>query len=175
VFAGASFGVLVLAIVGAIGLSAAALPGMTFASGETFDEPMGAPPTRTPSPIATPTEAATPIPTPTETARPNADILRPGDVLLTYEELIAWAKPHEARLGDIDQWAQMSLLIMQCMASKGYWDDPRVMPAPPNTEPVPWPEGYREALGGSTGSGDAWDWQDAGCGGYAIHELGITS
>jgi len=175
VVAGASFGVLVVAIVGVIGLSAAALPGMTFSSGETFEEPIGAPSTVaiTPSPTAAPTEASTP--TPTETTRPNADILRPGDVLLTYEELIAWAKPQEARLGDVDEWAQMSLLIMQCMASKGYWDDPRVMPPALNTPPPEWPEGYREALGGSTGDGDAWDWEDAGCGGYAIHELGITT
>ncbi len=79
-------------------------------------------------------------------------------------------------MGDIEQWAQMSLIIMECMAEKGYWNDPRVMPSAPNSQPEEWPEGYREALSGTgTGTGDAWDWEDAGCGGYAIHELGITS
>jgi len=180
VFAGAGFGVLLIAIIGVVGLSAAALPGMV-PGGEATVRPAAEPASPTPSPSASgaptyaPTEAPTPASSPTDTARPNADILRPGDVLLTYEELLAWAKPQEARLGDVEQWAQWSLLIMQCMASKGYWDDPRVMPPAPNTQPPPVPEGYREALGGSTGAGDAYDWQDAGCGGWATHELGITS
>lgn len=104
----------------------------------------------------------------------RADVLQPDDVLVTRDELVDYAEGNEWRVfpEQVQEWASLGSLIVQCMADAGFWYDPRV---PPTVVNAAEPDGWRAAFGGSTGAGDSYRWQDAGCGGRAIHELGITS
>lgn len=103
------------------------------------------------------------------------DVLQPDDVLITRAQLVEYAEGNAWRVTPetADEWVSLGELTLSCMAEKGYWYDPRVPPTVVTDATLP--EGFREALGGSTGAGDAYDWRDAGCAGRAIHELGITS
>ena len=57
---------------------------------------------------------------------------------------------------------------VRCMADKGWWYDPRYRSGLASGSPE------ALALDGSTGAGDAYRWQDAGCYGLAVHETGAT-
>lgn len=104
----------------------------------------------------------------------RADVLLSDDVVVTRDELVEYAEGNAWLVSpeQVQEWASLNSLIVQCMADAGFWYDPRV---PPTVLTADEPDGWRTALGGSTGAGDAYRWEDAGCGGRAIHELGITS
>ena len=105
----------------------------------------------------------------------RADVLRADDVPVTRDELVAYAEGNAWRVApeQVQEWASIEAIVVQCMSDAGFWYDPRV---PHTVVTADEPEGWRLALAGvGTGTGDAYRWEDTGCGGRAIHELGITS
>lgn len=115
-----------------------------------------------------------PRPAPTYTRPPglNARELEEDDVIPTRDELIAFARENAWMVSaDPVEWGSWNALIVSCMAEKGFWYDPRMgMPT------ILASDEFRLALSGpGTGAADAYRWQDAGCGGWATHELGIGS
>lgn len=160
----------VLAI-GGVGLLAVGIVAGTLLAASTV-------PTYDPLPVTTqlppPDADAAPRPEPTYTRPPglNARVLEEGDVIPTRNELIAFARENAWMVsGDPVEWGSWNALIVSCMAEKGFWYDPRMgMPT------ILASDEFLLALSGpGTGAGDAYRWQDAGCGGWATHELGIGS
>lgn len=161
------FALLFVGLVGGAGMLAAATPRL---------EPL---PTVTPivpvdpdgsNPSATAPATMPPVDIP---GQRWGDVLRPDDVLVTREQLGEYARANEWRIGPNDEeWVAHSSLVIECMAEAGFWFDPRVFGGA-NGENLP--DGFALALGGDTGAGDAYRWEDAGCWGYATHVLGITS
>lgn len=158
-----------IAFVGGTGLLAAATP---------QPEPL---PSSTPTPVEVQADGGigTETVVPGEMPRTDipgqrwGDVLQPDDVLVTREQLIEYARANEWRIGpDYEQFAAHGTLVIECMADQGFWFDPRVFGGA-NGEALP--DGFALALGGDTGAGDAYRWEDAGCWGAATHALGITS
>jgi hypothetical protein len=101
------------------------------------------------------------------------DVLLADDVLVTDAQLAEYARANEWRIGpDYSEWVAVNALVIACMADAGFWFDPRVFRGA-NGEPLP--GGFVLALGGDTGAGDAYRWEDAGCWGAATHAVGTTS
>jgi hypothetical protein len=136
-------------------------------------------------PATTPSPGATDEPSPAETGPDPSDFVpfadrlrawRPGDHVITLEQIHAfYAVP--GRLNDADPtWYQEKAIEAQCMAGKGWYYDPRSdwrLDASHRNEPRPPVDPQAQlALGGDTGAGDAYRWQDAGCDGLAVHETG---
>lgn len=163
----------ILLAVGAVALLAIGLSGgaLIFSSTLPPYEPL-------PTTTALPTpEAWEPRPQPTGMfpSERRADVLQPDDVTVTREELVDYAEGNAWRVfpEQVQQWASVESLVVQCMADAGFWYDPRV---PYTVVTADEPDGWRTAIAGvGTGAGDAYRWEDTGCGGWAIHELGITS
>jgi hypothetical protein len=110
---------------------------------------------------------------------PFADRLRPwraGDHVVTLAQVLAfYGVP--GRLSDADPtWYQEKAITASCMAGKGWYYDPRSdarLDMTHRTDPRPPVDPAAQlALGGNTGAGDAYRWQDAGCDGLAVHETG---
>ena len=162
----------VLLVVGSVALLALGLTGgaLLFSTTIPPSDPL---PTMTALPTP---EAWEPQPQPTGMfpSQRRADVLRPDDLPVTRDELVEYAEGNAWRVSPetAPEWVATQTLIVECMADAGFWYDPRVPPTVMNAEE---PAGWRETIGGSTGAGDAYRWEDAGCGGWAIHELGITS
>ena len=78
------------------------------------------------------------------------------------------------------EWAEWAGLIDECMAAAGFEE---YTYSATDTTATPFPADYTAeqraaaalALGGSTGAGADYHWEDAGCSGAATHELGIGS
>jgi hypothetical protein len=162
----------VLLVIGCFALLVVGITGGTLLFSMTIP-PYDPLPTTTPLPSP---DAWEPRPQPTGMfpSERRADVLQADDVLVTRDELVEYAEGNAWRVfpEQVQEWASLESLIVQCMADAGFWYDPRV----PNTVvTADEPDGWRVALAGSTGAGDAYRWEDAGCGGRAIHELGITS
>lgn len=79
-------------------------------------------------------------------------------------------------------WLTQQRITAQCMRDQGfeyrytaYWlvDDP--VAASANLGNPPYVEGsaYSLAIGGDSGAGDDYRWEDAGCTGYAVHVTGM--
>ncbi|HXR45741.1 MAG TPA: hypothetical protein VN759_13075 [Pseudolysinimonas sp.] len=129
----------------------------------------------TPSPIVPPT----PTPTPTvpasaiPTDQPLAERLRPlrpGDQPPTLQQLRDFA----AAMQGAPSWADEKAVEVACMASAGYYWDPRTTQRAAMTDPAqsaaPIDAGARLALDGTPST--PYRWQDAGCRGLGIHEKG---
>jgi hypothetical protein len=162
----------ILLVIGALALIAVAVTGGTLLLTTTIPPHQPLPTTTAlPTPDAWEPE---PQPTGMFPSQRRADVLLDDDVLVTRDELVEYAEGNEWRVpsDQVQEWASLGSLMVQCMADAGFWYDPRVPPTVLNADE---PDGWRAALGGSTGAGDAYRWQDAGCGGRAIHELGISS
>jgi hypothetical protein len=166
-------GLLVVGVVGGVGLLAAAMP---------QPEPL---PTMSPIVPVAPGGAGAGSIEPAPEIDPDlelfedipgqrwGDVLLPDDVLVTNEQLAEYGRANEWRIGpDVDEFVAFNRLVIDCMADAGFWHDPRVFGGA-NGEPLP--DGFALALGGDTGAGDAYRWEDAGCRGGATHKLGITS
>jgi hypothetical protein len=87
-----------------------------------------------------------------------------GEPLVTRADLEA-ASPLDQGDPLREIWITQSQIKVQCMADAGWYFDPR------SHGPLPQGDGFA-ALYGSTGAGDAYRWQDAGCDGRAVHETG---
>ncbi len=162
-----------LLVLGGVGLLAVGLTGGALLFSTTIP-PYDPLPTTTALPTP---QAWEPRPQPTGMfpSQRRADVLRADDVPVTRDELVAYAEGNAWRVfpEQVQEWASIESIVVDCMADAGFWYDPRV----PNTVlTADEPDGWRLALAGvGTGAGDAYRWEDTGCGGRAIHELGITS
>lgn len=111
------------------------------------------------------------------TAPPSAALIAPeGFRQRSDAELRAWAAtlPQNAAV-ERSVWIEQQIIIVHCMAGKGFLFDPvyryeHAMASPP----VGHEQAYEEALHGRQSS-DPYRWQNAGCTGRAAHETGQDS
>jgi hypothetical protein len=129
--------------------------------------PTTAAPTADPTTPATP---ATPDPTASASPQPNPRVWRAGDRVVTLQQILDFYATTKLDHAD-PTWYQEKAIEASCMKDEGWYFDPRMDPAHV-TKPVPTDPAARLALYGSTGGGDAYRWQDAGCVGLAVHETG---
>ncbi|MEP6478681.1 MAG: hypothetical protein ABJB03_04770 [Rhodoglobus sp.] len=160
VAAGALLGVVIAGIVFGSAYISQAYVAATVADtpGSGYGVPPLAGPTSTPFTGATSEDATTPVPV-DDTPLPSAENPWPGGLI--PEDL-------NSRIG-----AAETALITPCMAALGFtYVAPGAMASGDSQQNTP---EYRFALGGDTGAGDEYHWEDAGCYGMAVHEMGMDN
>ena len=113
------------------------------------------------------------VPTTSEPTRTAHLIAPEGFEPRSDAELRSWGATLPENVGIARSvWTEQQIVIVHCMASKGFLFDPVYRydhasgPLPAGHE-----EAYEEALSG-TGSGEPEDWRDGGCTGLAEHRVG---
>ena len=168
--------------------------------GDAVDEPI-APPEAAPQPAE---PSPTPSTEPTEPATPPSEPPPTGDVLTPTPIPDDPAAGHPAPGGPDSvepspdgtltppppeqrrEWLAFQQIVRECMAAAGheylYWEwwDPqsaesnRFPPMPADLTPDEY-TAWEFALYGDSALGDDYDWEQAGCWGYAVHLTGGTS
>ncbi|TFD28807.1 hypothetical protein [Cryobacterium lyxosi] len=123
-----------------------------------------------------------PTGTPTTTETSDADSIEPSDIVdpLLSDAFTAMTPDEQA---NEREWMQTQTITAACMRDKGYaytfepfWErdnDNAVRPVTwVNTLPTSEQAAARLALDGDTGAGADYHWDDAGCWGYAVHNMG---
>jgi hypothetical protein len=125
------------------------------------EAPSAPPFTPRPLPSATPT-------TPSYLVHP----LKPGETLISDDQIrdyyMAQSPDIVGDLANVELAIGEGQIEVRCMADHGWWYDPRYRGSPPPDSP----EGL--ALNGHADLGAGYRWQDAGCYGLAVHEVGAT-
>jgi hypothetical protein len=135
-------------------------------------------PVTTPSPL--PTTATAPVTTPLDAGEPEAPVEDP--VYDASTDIATIPRPatesYEGELANAEIWLTQQGIIADCMLEQGFdftftpfWL--RTSTTPFGLEPQ-MSEAESLALWGlNRGSGDDYDWRDAGCHGYAVHVTGM--
>jgi len=164
--------VLLLTVGGALVLGWAAHAVVSEASSVGSDDPVidtsGA--TEAPSVPATgPSRLPSPVPT---TPAYLVHRLEPGETLISDDQIqdyyMAQSPDVMGDLANVRLAIREGQIEVRCMADQGWWYDPRYRGSPPPDSP----EGI--ALNGHPDLGAGYRWQDAGCYGRAVHEVGAT-
>ena len=175
VFGGIAALVLLLTLITGASVALAAMAGDALTASDSTGVPTASPATPGIPPTATaadPSDNPTWSPVTSEIMPQTPKRLAPGAAASVSDDAIrAWARSAPFANDDPEntaEWAQELVIEVHCMAGKGWDYDPlhgglaRVSPTTPE---------YL-ALYGSTGGGDAYQWQNAGCVGYAVHVTG---
>ncbi len=175
-FGGIAAAVLLLTLITGAGIAVAAIAQRPSTDTGDRQTPI---PVSSEDPITTPSETVTPtpapswsIPKPDPSKARTAIIPLEGQATVTDAEVRAYVATTPWAADDPDNarvWGNEAVITITCMAGKGWYYDPRLPAGLAGYAPDS-PEMF--ALGGNTGAGDAYRWQDAGCIGLAVHQTG---